>query len=87
MWSEIKEKEEIYMKKCFGKCVYDTEKATVVKRKTCGAFGDPAGYEEVLYQTASGSYFLYVNGGEASPHPSEDILRMTKDKAAKFLGE
>ena len=39
------------MKKVIRKKEYDTETATVVKKHTVGAFGDPTGYEETLYQT------------------------------------
>ncbi len=73
------------MKKIICKCEYDTETATLVKKNVYGAFGDADGYEESLYQTATGSYFLYVNGGEASPYPAEDIKRMGKAKAEEWL--
>ena len=33
---------------------YDTDSAKMIKRKAVGVFGDPAGYEETLYQTESG---------------------------------
>ena len=48
------------MKKIICKREYDTETATLVKKHTVGAFGDPAGYEESLYQTPKGLYFLYL---------------------------
>ncbi len=67
--------------------VYDTDNATLIKRKSVGVFGDPAGYEETLYQTESGSYFLYLNGGEESPYKKEDIKRMSKANAEKWLAE
>ena len=56
------------MKKTVRGVVYDTENMTVVKKVSHGAFGDPAGYEETLYVAENGSYFLYTNGGEASPY-------------------
>ena len=68
------------MKKIICKKEYDTETATKIKQYTNGYFGDPAGYEETLYQTPGGLYFLYVSGGAASPYPQEDILRMAKTK-------
>ena len=46
------------MKKIICKREYDTETATLVKKHTVGEFGDPAGYEETLYQTPGGLYFL-----------------------------
>ena len=73
------------MKKIICKCEYDTETASVVKKVTSGVFGDADGYEETLYQTEKGSYFLYVNGGETSKHPAEDIKRMSKAKAEEWL--
>lgn len=73
------------MKKTICKCLYDTDTATVVKKKTYGNFGDADGYEETLYQTEKGSYFLYVNGGETSLYPKEDIRRISKQKAEQWL--
>lgn len=72
------------MKKIICKVEYDTENATVVAKRTFGDFGDPAGYEETLYQMADGKYFLYVNGGEASIHPEENIKRMSAAKAEEW---
>jgi len=66
---------------------YDTDNATLIKRKAVGVFGDPAGYEESLYQTEGGLYFLYLNGGENSPYKKEDIKRMSKANAEKWLAE
>ncbi len=74
------------MKKIVCKVEYDTEKATLVKKNTVGVFGDPKGYEEDLYQTEEGKYFLYVNGGEESPYKTEDIKRATKEKVNAMLG-
>lgn len=75
------------MKKTICKVEYDTEKATVVKKFAVGDFGDPTGYEETLYQTEGGSYFLYVNGGEASAYPTEDIKRIAKNKVEAWLAD
>ena len=75
------------MVKTIRKKVYDTETSVVVKKVTSGAWGDPAGYETTLYQTEEGSYFLYTNGGEASPYPVEDIVTMSKVNAKKWLEE
>ncbi len=69
------------MKKIICNKEYDTEVATVVKKKTSGAFGDPAGYEETLYVMPDGSYFLFTNGGKKSPYKTEGIKRMSKDAA------
>ncbi len=61
--------------------VYDTENMEIVKKVTVGDYGDPAGYEEILFAAADGALFLYANGGEASPHKGESLTAMTKAKA------
>ena len=73
------------MKKIICKKEYDTETATLIKKFTYSFFGDPAGYEEILYQTPGGLYFLYVHGGEESQYPTEDILRLAKTKVNAWL--
>lgn len=73
------------MTKIICKKEYNTETATIVKKLTYSYYGDPAGYEETLYQTPDGLYFLYVCGGEASPYPTEDIKRIGKEKAQQWL--
>ena len=73
------------MKKIIGKKEYDTETATLVKHFIYGYFGDPAGYEERLYQTNDGFFFVFVRGGEASPYPKEDIHRLAKAKLDAWL--
>lgn len=73
------------MKKIICKKVYDTETAELVKKQTFGYFGDPAGYEETLYKTPEGYYFLYVNGGAESKYTKEDIKRVSAEKAKEML--
>ena len=73
------------MKKIICKKEYDTETAALVKKYTYGCFGDPAGYEEVLFQTPEGLYFLYVDGGEESIYPEENIVRMAKTKVNAWI--
>ena len=75
------------MKKVICKVEYDTETAELVKKITFGSFGDPAGYEESLYKTADGKFFLYVNGGEESPYKEENIKRMSAAKAEEWLAK
>ena len=75
------------MKKVICKAEYDTATAELVKKNTFGAFGDPAGYEESLYKTADGKFFLYVNGGEESPYTEENIKRMSAAKAEEWLAK
>ena len=73
------------MKKTICKYEYDTETSVIIKKRTEGAYGDPAGYEETLYQTADGKFFIYVNGGAESPYTKEDIKRISKEKAALWV--
>ena len=73
------------MKKVICKVEYDTETSELLAKKTFGKFGDADGYEESLYKTADGKFFLYTNGGEESPYVKEDIKRMAKAKADEWL--
>lgn len=73
------------MKKVICKVEYDTEKSELVAKFTSGNFGDADGYEESLYKTESGKFFLYVNGGEESPYKKEDIKRLSPAKADEWL--
>ncbi len=73
------------MKKIICKKEYDTETATLIRKHIVGTYGDPAGYEEDLYQTPEGLYFLHVGGGETSPYPNEDILRLAKTKVKAWM--
>lgn len=75
------------MKKIICKKEYDTETSTVVKKVTVGNFGDANGYEETLFVTESGNYFLYTNGGENSPYTKEDIKRMSAKAAEAWIAE
>lgn len=75
------------MQKIICKKVYDTASSTVVKKVTEGYYGDPAGYEETLYVTPEGFYFLYTNGGADSKYQKEDIKRMSKAAADKWAAE
>ena len=75
------------MKKIICKVEYDTEASEIVAKFTSGELGDPAGYEETLYVTATGKYFLYVNGGADSVHPEEGIKRMSATKADEWRAE
>ncbi len=73
------------MQKVICKKVYDTATSTLVKKVTFGYFGSPDGFEESLYQTESGNYFLYTNGGASSKYVKEDITRMGAEKAKAWL--
>ena len=73
------------MQKIICKKVYDTETSVLIKKVTCGNFGDPNGYEESLYKTEGGFFFLYTNGGEDSIYKTENIARMSAAKAQQWL--
>ncbi len=73
------------MKKIICKREYDTETAVLVKKFTVGELGDTAGYEETLYQTEKGYYFIYTNGGADSPYTEENIKSVSKAKAEEWL--
>lgn len=75
------------MKKIICKVEYDTAASQIVKKTVSGAYGDPCGYEETLYVTADGKYFLYTNGGAESKYAEEGIKRMSKAAAEKWLEE
>ena len=73
------------MQKTIANVVYDTEASELVCKVTAGNIGDPTGYEETLYKTAEGKFFLYCNGGEESIHTKEEIKRMSAKKAEEWL--
>lgn len=73
------------MQKVICKKVYDTATAELVKKVTFSWYGDPNGYEETLYKTEDGFFFLYTNGGELSKYTKENITRMSAEKAQAWL--
>ena len=75
------------MKKVICKVEYNTETAQLIGKFVNGEFGDPAGYEESLYLTEDGKYFIYVNGGAESIYAKEDIKRLAKDKVNAWKAE
>jgi hypothetical protein len=64
-----------------GKVTYDTNKSQIVKKNTFSYYGDPAGYEETLYVTERGNYYLYTYGGITSPYKKEKIKPLSKVNA------
>jgi len=75
------------MKKIICGTEYDTAASVVVKKVTFGYYGDACGYEETLYVTADGKYFLYTNGGAESKYTTEGIKRMSKKAADAWVAE
>ena len=75
------------MKKVICKVEYDTEASELIAKKTVGFFGDPTGYEETLYKTEGGKFFLYTCGGAESIYTAEGIKRMSAASADKWLEE
>ena len=75
------------MKKTIASAVYDTDTAELIHKFTLGQLSDSRGYEESLYKTEDGRYFLYVNGGSDSPYPKENIKRMSPARADEWLTE
>ena len=72
------------MKKLICKVEYDTDKSQLVAKYTQGEAGDPSGYEESLYMTENGKYFLYTNGGADSIYKEENITRMSQAKVDEW---
>jgi len=75
------------VKKVICKVEYDTANSELVAKYTSGEFGDAAGYEESLYKTAEGKYFIYVNGGADSAYPEENIKRIAQGKVNEWLSQ
>ena len=75
------------MKKVICKVEYDTDTAEFIQKRTVGAFGEPDGYEECLFKTPDGKFFIYGNGGENSPYAEETIKRMSAAKAEEWLAQ
>ena len=60
------------MEKTIRKRTYDTDRSVLVGSYTVSFYGDPAGYEERLYQTEDGLFFLYGTGGGRLAIPAGD---------------
>ena len=78
---EVKNAED-YLQK-----VYDTATSELVKKVTYGYYGCADGYEESLYKTEGGLYFLYTNGGAESVYTEENIKRMSAAKAEEWKAQ
>lgn len=75
------------MKKVICKVEYDTNNAEIIAKFTSGEIGDSKGYEETLYKTAEGKFFIYENGGADSIHPEENIKRLGANKVDEWKNE
>jgi hypothetical protein len=73
------------MRKVISGITYDTELATIDKKFTYGEPGNPEGYEETLYITPDGHYFIYLNGGKKSKYPNEDIHPIEHDQVKSWV--
>ena len=70
------------------KHIYDTSKAEDLGNRAFSYYGDPAGYEETLYKTKGGLYFLCGIGGEESTYSKgEDIRPISETEAKAWLDE
>lgn len=65
--------------------LYDTSNSTVDKKFTFGKPGDPDGYEETLYITNEGKYFIYTNGGHLSKYPMENIVPIEREDVKNWM--
>lgn len=73
------------MQKKIGRKVYDTDKAEYVGRNAEGYYGDPTGFEEILYKKATEDFFLFVSGGPESQYPEEDLIPIAFDNAKEWI--
>lgn len=64
---------------------YDTQSSTLDKKFTYGAPGDATGYEESLYITFDGRYFIYTNGGTQSKYTHEDITPIAREQVKDWV--
>lgn len=72
------------MKTVINRKTYNTDTALRIGEVYEGQFGDPAGYEERLYKTRRGEYFLYGIGGQSSKYPAETIELITRKEAESW---
>ena len=74
-----------YMCKEIDGVFYDTLSSTIDKKFTFGAPGDPYGYEETLYITNDGRYFVYTYGGIKSKYPTEAIFPIERENVKDWI--
>lgn len=59
--------------------------ALEIKRVATSYFGDPRGFEEILFRTRNNRYVLVQRGGSESPYPVENIQQILKVQADEWL--
>lgn len=72
------------MKVIIKRKTYNTETATLLFHNTFGNLGDTNGYEENLYLTKTGNYFIHGLGGKDSKYPEEIIIPVSNEEAKKL---
>jgi len=75
------------MKRIINRKTYNTDTGIKVGAFAAGAFGDADGYEEILYKTPRGDYFLYGVGGDKSKYINPAITPLTEEAAKSWLSE
>jgi len=83
------------MKKVIDRTVYDTQKAEkIAEYESNHNRGDFQFFEETLYRTQKGNWFLYGEGGPSSPYKeavgdttagSQEIIPMDEDEVIEWL--
>lgn len=73
------------MRKKIGNKIYDTARAQEVGRQTVSFFGDPYGFEEIMFQKDEKEYFLLAKGGELSQYVEEQIIPLQLADAREWL--
>lgn len=61
------------------------ETASEIKKVVRGHFGDPHGYEEILYRMRNNRYVLVQRGGFESPFPEETVQPILKKDAMAWM--
>jgi hypothetical protein len=65
----------------------DTETATKLGNIAVGEYGNPAGYEEILFINGRKQHFLYGNGGATSKYTKPTMVLLTDEQAAAWCKE
>ena len=73
------------MRKEIDGVIYDTATSVIDKKFTYGAPGDPYGYEETLYITGDGRYFIYTYGGAKSKYTTENVTPIVREDVKYWM--